>query len=75
MLEESLCGNTDTKPKGPVDVVLDISLPGYERASGVPEHTGTLSLCETRYKSNPLVVTNGLVLRFSGGIQDAFTNS
>ena len=47
--EESFGGNTDTKPKGPESIALDISFPGYEHVFGIPEHTGPLSLRETRY--------------------------
>ncbi len=47
--EESFGGNTDTKPKGPESIGLDISFPGYEHVFGIPEHTGPLSLRQTRY--------------------------
>ena len=47
--EESFGGNTDTKPRGPESVGLDISFPGYAHVYGVPEHTGPLSLKQTRY--------------------------
>ena len=50
--EESFGGNTDTKPKGPESIALDISFPGYEHVFGIPEHTGPLSLRQTRYDSN-----------------------
>ncbi|KAL9597362.1 MAG: hypothetical protein Q9179_004300 [Wetmoreana sp. 5 TL-2023] len=46
--EESFGGNTDTKPKGPESIGLDITFPGYEHVYGVPEHAGPLSLKETR---------------------------
>ncbi|KAI4180650.1 MAG: hypothetical protein L6R41_007093 [Letrouitia leprolyta] len=46
--EESFGGNTDTKPKGPESVGLDIAFPGYEHVYGIPEHAGPLSLKETR---------------------------
>ena len=48
--EESFGGNTDTKPKGPESIALDISFPGYENVFGIPEHTGPLSLRQTRYE-------------------------
>ena len=48
--EESFGGNTDTKPKGPESVALDILFPGYEYVFGIPEHAGPLSLRETRYE-------------------------
>ena len=47
--EESFGGNTDSKPKGPESIALDISFPGYQHVFGIPEHTGPLSLRETRY--------------------------
>ncbi|KAL8871467.1 MAG: hypothetical protein Q9174_002710, partial [Haloplaca sp. 1 TL-2023] len=46
--EESFGGNTDTKPKGPESIGLDITFPGYEHVYGVPEHAGPLSLKQTR---------------------------
>lgn len=46
--EESFGGNTDTKPRGPESVALDISFPGYEYVFGIAEHTGPLALKETR---------------------------
>ncbi|MBE3109168.1 MAG: glycoside hydrolase family 31 protein, partial [Acidobacteria bacterium] len=46
--DESFGGNTDSKPRGPESVALDISFPGYEHVFGIPEHTGPLSLRETR---------------------------
>ncbi|KAI9777240.1 MAG: hypothetical protein M1839_008970 [Geoglossum umbratile] len=46
--EESFGGNTDSKPRGPESVALDISFPGYEHVYGIPEHATSLSLKETR---------------------------
>lgn len=46
--EESFGGNTDSKPRGPESVALDISFPGYDHVYGIPEHTGPLSLRQTR---------------------------
>lgn len=46
--EESFGGNTDTKPRGPESIAMDITFPGYEHVFGIPEHTGPLSLRETR---------------------------
>lgn len=46
--EESFGGATDTKPRGPEAVAMDISFPGYEHVYGLAEHTGPLSLIETR---------------------------
>lgn len=46
--DEKFGGNTDSKPKGPEAVALDIDFPGYEHIFGAAEHTGPLSLKETR---------------------------
>jgi alpha 1,3-glucosidase len=47
--EESFGGNTDTKPRGPEAISLDISFPGYAHVFGIPEHATRLSLKTTRY--------------------------
>ena len=47
--EESFGGNTDSKPKGPESVGLDITFPEYEHVFGIPSHASPLSLKETRY--------------------------
>lgn len=46
--DESFGGNTDSKPRGPESVALDIIFPGYEHVFGIPEHASSLSLKETR---------------------------
>ncbi|CEF87825.1 hypothetical protein SNK03_012001 [Fusarium graminearum] len=46
--DESFGGNTDTKPRGPESVAMDITFHGYEHVFGIPEHTGPLSLKQTR---------------------------
>ncbi|PSR80124.1 alpha glucosidase-like protein [Coniella lustricola] len=46
--EEKFGGNTDSKPRGPESIGLDISFVGYDHVFGIPEHTGPLSLKETR---------------------------
>ena len=46
--DESFGGNTDSKPKGPEAVGMDISFPGYEYVYGIPEHASSMSLKETR---------------------------
>lgn len=46
--EETFGGNTDSKPRGPESVALDISFVGYEHVYGIPSHTGPLSLKQTR---------------------------
>jgi alpha 1,3-glucosidase len=47
--EESFGGNTDSKPRGPESIGLDISFPGFEHVYGIPEHASSLSLKTTRY--------------------------
>lgn len=46
--EETFGGNTDSKPRGPESVGLDVSFPGYSHVFGIPEHADSLSLRETR---------------------------
>lgn len=46
--EETFGGNTDSKPRGPESVGLDISFPGYSHVFGIPEHADSMSLKETR---------------------------
>lgn len=46
--DETFGGNTDSKPKGPEAIALDISFPGYEHVFGIPEHATSLSLKTTR---------------------------
>ncbi|KAK7421328.1 glucosidase II [Neonectria punicea] len=46
--DETFGGNTDSKPRGPESLALDITFPGYEHVFGIPEHTGPLSLKQTR---------------------------
>ena len=46
--EETFGGATDSKPRGPESVALDITFPGYEHVYGIPEHAGSMSLKETR---------------------------
>lgn len=48
--EETFGGNTDSKPKGPESIGLDITFPGYEHVFGIPGHATPLSLKETRYE-------------------------
>lgn len=47
--EESFGGNTDSKPRGPEAVALDISFPGYAHVFGIPEHATRLSLKTTKF--------------------------
>ncbi|TGJ79525.1 hypothetical protein E0Z10_g9236 [Xylaria hypoxylon] len=46
--DEAFGGNTDSKPRGPESVALDITFFGYDHVYGIPEHAGPLSLKETR---------------------------
>ncbi|KAJ5108655.1 Glycoside hydrolase family 31 [Penicillium angulare] len=46
--EESFGGNTDSKPRGPESVGIDVTFPGYSHVFGIPEHADSLSLRETR---------------------------
>lgn len=46
--DESFGGNTDSKPKGPEAIAMDISFPNYEHVFGIPEHASSMSLKETR---------------------------
>lgn len=46
--DESFGGATDSKPRGPEAVALDISFPGYDHVFGIPEHATGLSLKTTR---------------------------
>jgi len=46
--DEDFGGNTDSKPRGPESVALDISFQGYDHVFGIPSHAGPLSLKQTR---------------------------
>ncbi|KAK3988617.1 2 subunit alpha glucosidase [Cladorrhinum sp. PSN332] len=46
--EETFGGNTDTKPRGPESIGLDISFVGFEHVFGIPSHASSLSLKQTR---------------------------
>ena len=47
--EETFGGNTDSKPRGPESVGMDIDFIGYEHVYGIPGHASSLSLKQTRY--------------------------
>lgn len=51
MWEETFGGRTDSKPKGPESLSLDITFPGYSHVYGIPEHASPLSLKPTRGSS------------------------
>jgi alpha 1,3-glucosidase len=46
--DESFGGNTDSKPRGPESVGLDISFHGYDFVYGIPEHASSMALKQTR---------------------------
>ncbi|KAK6347129.1 hypothetical protein TWF696_007208 [Orbilia brochopaga] len=46
--DETFGGNTDTKPRGPEAIALDITFPGYEHVYGIPSHATSLSLKTTK---------------------------
>ncbi|CAI7575718.1 unnamed protein product [Penicillium discolor] len=66
--EETFGGNTDSKPRGPESVALDITFPGYNHVFGIPEHADSLSLKETRGGSgnheNPYRLYNSDVFEY-----------
>lgn len=51
MWEEKWKKWTDTKPKGPESLSMDITFPGFEHVMGIPEHSGPMSLRTTRFLS------------------------
>lgn len=46
--EETFGGNTDSKPRGPESVGMDITFPAFSHVYGLAEHAGPLSLKQTR---------------------------
>ncbi|TPX13467.1 uncharacterized protein E0L32_006197 [Thyridium curvatum] len=46
--DETFGGNTDTKPRGPESVALDITFVGFDHIYGIPSHAGPLALKQTR---------------------------
>lgn len=49
--EDTFDGRTDKKVRGPESIALDVSFIGYKHVYGIPEHADSLSLRETRGKS------------------------
>jgi alpha 1,3-glucosidase len=45
--QETFKSHTDSKPKGPQSISLDISFPGAHHVYGIPEHAKSLSLPPT----------------------------
>ena len=68
--EETFGGNTDSKPKGPESIGLDITFPGYEHVYGIPGHASSLSLKQTRYGQRTFKPVYQLTF-YSGG-SDAY---
>jgi len=46
--QETFKGHTDSKPKGPQAISLDLTFPGSHHVFGIPEHARSLSLPPTR---------------------------
>ena len=46
--DETFNGNTDSKPRGPESMAMDITFFGYEHVYGLAEHASSLSLKQTR---------------------------
>ena len=46
--EETYKGHTDSKPRGPSSVGMDISFVNSKHVYGIPEHADAFSLRETR---------------------------
>jgi alpha 1,3-glucosidase len=69
--EESFGGSTDSKPRGPESVGLDISFPGYDVVYGIPEHAGPLALKQTRYVA--LNEQSEILLTSCSGGDNAYT--
>ena len=47
MWEETFKSHTDSKPKGPEAISLDLGFPGAQHVYGLPQHASTLSLVST----------------------------
>ena len=50
MWEESFKSHRDSKPKGPASVGMDIAFPGFEYIYGIPEHTDSFNLANTKWE-------------------------
>jgi mannosyl-oligosaccharide alpha-1,3-glucosidase len=46
--DETFNGNTDSKPRGPESMAMDVTFFGYEHVYGLAEHASSLSLKQTR---------------------------
>jgi alpha 1,3-glucosidase len=49
MWEESFSGNTDSKPRGPESIGVDIDFPLSHHLYGIPEHADNFALRNTAY--------------------------
>ena len=45
--DETFNGHTDSKPKGPEGLSVDITFPGFDHVYGIPERATTLALPPT----------------------------
>ena len=45
--EETFKGHTDSKPKGPQAISVDLSFPGFQHVYGIPEHAASFALKPT----------------------------
>ena len=45
--EEAFKGHTDSKPKGPQAISVDLSFPGFQHVYGIPEHAASFALKPT----------------------------
>ena len=71
--DETFGGNTDSKPRGPESVGVDINFVGYEYVYGIPGHGSTLSLKQTRYYT--LGLLRWFIAKFYAGADLAITTS
>lgn len=62
--QESFKAFTDSKPKGPQAISLDIAFPGSQHVYGIPEHARRLSLTPTKGLSHPFAV-QAVLAKFS----------
>ncbi len=46
--EETFKSHTDSKPRGPQAISLDLSFPGFQHVYGIPEHAATFDLKPTK---------------------------
>mmetsp|Transcript_27755 Transcript_27755/g.70759 ORF Transcript_27755/g.70759 Transcript_27755/m.70759 type:complete len:905 (-) Transcript_27755:229-2943(-) len=56
--EETFLGHTDSKPKGPEAMSLDLSFPGFDHVYGLPERATSLALKPTPADTEPYRLYN-----------------